>query len=70
MMLANCRYAYNLKKKMIPVMMEAEYRPNGWLGAVLGMQLWCVPCHSHATTKPQPRAHAPTHTRTLALALC
>ena len=41
---ANCRleaqYAYQQKKDMIPLMMEDGYRPNGWLGMLLGVRLW------------------------------
>eukprot|EP00041_Stephanoeca_diplocostata_P035500 m.1255378 g.1255378 ORF g.1255378 m.1255378 type:complete len:856 (+) comp24710_c1_seq7:270-2837(+) len=32
-------YAYQLKKPIIPVK-SADYRPSGWLGALLGTRLW------------------------------
>jgi len=41
---ANCRiegeYSYTLKKPIIPLMMEDNYKPTGWLGALLGSKLW------------------------------
>jgi len=40
----NCRaeaeYAFNLRKPIIPVLVEANYRPDGWLGAILGTKLY------------------------------
>ena len=40
----NCRseaeYAYQLRKDIIPLMMERNYRPNGWLGMIVGTKLW------------------------------
>ena len=40
----NCRseaeYAYQLRKDIIPLMMEPNYRPNGWLGMIVGTKLW------------------------------
>ncbi|XP_067030746.1 uncharacterized protein [Acropora muricata] len=40
----NCRseasYAYARRKKIIPLMMEENYRPDGWLGIILGTKLW------------------------------
>ncbi|XP_078359598.1 uncharacterized protein LOC144644064 isoform X1 [Oculina patagonica] len=40
----NCRseaeYAYQRRKRMIPLMMESNYSPDGWLGIVLGSKLW------------------------------
>ena len=40
----NCRleaqYAHQQEKEMVPLMMEEEYRPNGWLGMLLGVRLW------------------------------
>jgi len=40
----NCRlegeYTSNLKKDFIPLMMENDYRPDGWLGIMLGSKLW------------------------------
>ena len=40
----NCRseaeYAYQQKKETIPLMMQRNYKPNGWLGMLLGTKLW------------------------------
>ena len=40
----NCRseaeYAYQLRKDIIPLMMEHNYRPDGWLGMIVGTKLW------------------------------
>lgn len=40
----NCRseaeYAYQRRKRMIPLMMEPSYSPDGWLGIILGSKLW------------------------------
>ena len=40
----NCRleaqYAFQQKKDMVPLMMQEGYTPNGWLGMLLGVQLW------------------------------
>lgn len=40
----NCRseaeYAYQRRKRMIPLMMEPGYSPDGWLGIILGSKLW------------------------------
>ena len=33
-------YAYQRRKRMIPLMMEPGYTPDGWLGIVLGSKLW------------------------------
>ena len=37
-------YAYKLKKKLIPVLVEKDYVADGWLGIVLGMTIYykCV----------------------------
>ena len=41
---ANCRmeaqYAHQQQKDMVPLMMVDGYRPNGWLGMLLGVRLW------------------------------
>jgi len=41
---ANCRaeaeYAFNLRKPIIPVLVEPNYRPDGWLGAILGTKMY------------------------------
>ena len=33
-------YAYQRRKRMIPLMMESNYSPDGWLGIILGSKLW------------------------------
>jgi len=41
---ANCRseaeYAFQLKKNVIPIMLEKQYQPDGWLGFVVGAKFW------------------------------
>ncbi|KAK3746538.1 hypothetical protein QZH41_019863 [Actinostola sp. cb2023] len=41
---SNCRseaeYAFQLKKDIVPLMMEGNYRPDGWLGIIMGSKLW------------------------------
>ncbi|KAL9979082.1 hypothetical protein ACROYT_G016684 [Oculina patagonica] len=41
---ANCRseaeYAFTLRKDIVPLMMESNYRADGWLGMILGSKLW------------------------------
>ena len=37
-------YAYNLDKKVIPVLVEDRYKPDGWLGFVLGTKLYYKCC--------------------------
>ena len=40
----NCRseaeYAYQLRKDIIPLMMQHKYKADGWLGILLGTKLW------------------------------
>ena len=40
----NCRleaqYAHQQQKEMVPLMLEEGYRPNGWLGMLLGVRIW------------------------------
>ncbi|XP_072031839.1 uncharacterized protein [Amphiura filiformis] len=40
----NCRteasYAYKLKKPIVPLLVEPDYDPDGWLGALAGMLLY------------------------------
>ncbi|XP_068740648.1 uncharacterized protein [Montipora capricornis] len=40
----NCRseaeYAYQLRKDIIPLMMQHSYRADGWLGLLVGTKLW------------------------------
>ena len=33
-------FTFQLRKKTIPVMMEPDYKPDGWLGMILGTKLW------------------------------
>ena len=33
-------YAFQLKKPIIPLMMEENYKPDGWLGMIVGAKLW------------------------------
>jgi hypothetical protein len=28
---------------MIPLMVQKDYKPKGWLGMILGTRMWCVP---------------------------
>jgi hypothetical protein len=37
---AEAEYAYNRKSKMIPLMVEKEYKPDGWLGFMAGSKLY------------------------------
>lgn len=34
------QYAFQRQLTMIPLMMEAKYRADGWLGILLGTRLW------------------------------
>ncbi|KAK3584399.1 hypothetical protein CHS0354_010175 [Potamilus streckersoni] len=40
----NCKkeaeYAYQLQKKVVPLKMENDYKPNGWLGFIVGAELF------------------------------
>ncbi|KAJ7380757.1 hypothetical protein OS493_007135 [Desmophyllum pertusum] len=40
----NCRseaeYTYQLHKDIIPLMMDNKYRPDGWLGFIVGTKFW------------------------------
>ena len=42
----NCRleaqYAFQRKKDLVPLFMEEGYNPDGWLGMLLGVRLWCL----------------------------
>ena len=33
-------YAYQLRKQIIPLMMEPRFQPRGWLGIIAGTKLW------------------------------
>ncbi|XP_055957324.1 uncharacterized protein LOC130010374 isoform X3 [Patella vulgata] len=40
----NCRaeaeYAFTKKRRIIPILMETDYEPDGWLGIIRGSKLW------------------------------
>ena len=48
----NCRseaeYAYQLRKDIIPLMMQRNYQPDGWLGIIVGTKLWIDFRNSHS----------------------
>ena len=33
-------YTYQLHKDIIPLMMDGKYRPDGWLGFIVGSKFW------------------------------
>lgn len=37
---SEAEYAYQRRKRVIPLMMEPSYSPDGWLGIILGSKLW------------------------------
>ena len=51
----NCRseaeYTYKLGKDIIPLMMQRNYKPDGWLGFLLGTKFW-IDFHSKTVVKP------------------
>lgn len=38
--LTEAEYAYQLRKQIIPLMMEPRFQPSGWLGIIVGTKLW------------------------------
>ena len=38
--ITEAEYAYKLRKKVIPLLVEEGYNPDGWLGALQGMKLY------------------------------
>lgn len=38
--LTEAEYAYQLRKKIIPLMVEPRFQPSGWLGVIVGTKLW------------------------------
>ncbi|CAF4253356.1 unnamed protein product, partial [Rotaria sordida] len=40
----NCQseaeYAYRLKKPFVPILLQSKYKPDGWLGIILGTRLY------------------------------
>ena len=51
----NCRseaeYTYKLGKDIIPLMMQRNYKPDGWLGMLVGTKFW-IEFHSKHVVKP------------------
>ena len=51
----NCRseaeYTYKLGKDIIPLMMQRNYKPDGWLGMLVGTKFW-IDFHSKHAVKP------------------
>ena len=37
---SEAEYAYQLRKQIIPLMMERRFQPRGWLGIIMGTKLW------------------------------
>jgi len=37
---SEAEYAFQLKKPTIPLMLEKNYRADGWLGFIVGSKLW------------------------------
>ena len=37
---AEAQYAFKLKKKIIPIIMEKDYEPQGWLGIIIGDKIF------------------------------
>uniref|UniRef100_H2XPZ8 TIR domain-containing protein n=3 Tax=Ciona intestinalis TaxID=7719 RepID=H2XPZ8_CIOIN len=33
-------YAYKLQKPIVPLLLDESYKPDGWLGALVGMQMY------------------------------
>lgn len=38
--LAEAEYAFNLRKPIVPLMMQRDYKPDGWLGFIKGSKLY------------------------------
>ena len=51
----NCRseaeYTYKLGKDIIPLMMQSNYKPDGWLGMLVGTKFW-IDFHSKHVVNP------------------
>ena len=39
-LLTEAEYAFQLRKKIVPLMMEETYKPDGWLGILLGTKYY------------------------------
>ena len=37
---SEAEYTFQLRKDYIPIMMQKKYRPDGWLGIILGAKLY------------------------------
>ena len=37
---SEAEYAFSLRKDIVPLMMQDQYRADGWLGMVVGSKLW------------------------------
>ena len=37
---AEAEYTFQLRKPIIPLMMQRQYKPDGWLGMMLGAKLY------------------------------
>ena len=37
--LSECEYAYEQGKRIVPLLLQHRYKPNGWLGIVKGTKL-------------------------------
>ena len=46
------QYAYQQELDMVPLMMETNYSPNGWLGLMLGMYIATHPLTSDSELMP------------------
>lgn len=38
--IVEAEYAFQLHKDIIPLMMDYRYKPNGWLGFIVGSKFW------------------------------
>ncbi len=39
-MITEAEYAFSKRKEIVPLLMEPGYRPDGWLGMILGAKLF------------------------------
>ena len=39
-MYVEAEYTFQLHKDIIPLMMESKYKPDGWLGFIVGSKFW------------------------------
>lgn len=37
---SEAEYTFQLRRDVIPLMMEKNYTPDGWLGMIVGAKLW------------------------------